>query len=245
MLQQTPRTPNLTHIQIRIVNGSMDTSPSPSTLYSLSFFLALCVTLFVAATLRLLTLLPNRRSKPQSLCKRPLATRILVVLGSGGHTAEMFRLLKDLDPRKYTHRTYVVSSGDAFSAQRAIEFERRLEKREKERDRDLQRAVSGENVTHASPSAHKRAASRAGQEAMKSLCVGPNHFNISFVPRARKIHQSLLTTPFSCLRTLFSALTILHPSPPTRNANDPYQAAAHDLPDLIITNGPATSSTLR
>ncbi|KAL3463205.1 oligosaccharide biosynthesis protein Alg14 like-domain-containing protein [Aspergillus heterothallicus] len=53
---------------------------------------------------------------------------LLVVLGSGGHTAEMFSMLRriKLDPAKYTYRTYVVSSGDNFSATKASEFESTL-----------------------------------------------------------------------------------------------------------------------
>ncbi|KAL2808728.1 glycosyltransferase family protein [Aspergillus granulosus] len=53
---------------------------------------------------------------------------LLVVLGSGGHTAEMFSMLRriKLDPTKYTYRTYVVSSGDNFSATKAFDFESTL-----------------------------------------------------------------------------------------------------------------------
>ncbi|OGE57634.1 hypothetical protein PENARI_c001G09823 [Penicillium arizonense] len=48
---------------------------------------------------------------------------LLVVLGSGGHTAEMFYMLSRMDMKRYTYRTYVVSSGDNFSAGKAKEFE--------------------------------------------------------------------------------------------------------------------------
>lgn len=60
-------------------------------------------------------------------------THLLIVLGSGGHTAEMIAMLeravneKDesrrLDWRDYTYHTWVAGSGDAFSAQRARDFE--------------------------------------------------------------------------------------------------------------------------
>lgn len=54
-------------------------------------------------------------------------------------------------------------------------------------------------------------------------------YDIKAVPRARKIHQSLLTTPFSSLRTLLACIPLLlYPSPP----------------DLILTNGPATATIL-
>ena len=54
---------------------------------------------------------------------------LLVILGSGGHTAEMLTILRRLPllAQKYTHRTYVVSSGDGFSAE-AVEFEESLDR---------------------------------------------------------------------------------------------------------------------
>ncbi|KAF3491853.1 glycosyltransferase family protein [Arthroderma uncinatum] len=58
---------------------------------------------------------------------RPI--HLLVVLGSGGHTEEMLSMLRhaQLDPACYARRTYVVSSGDSFSARKAVEFEKSLE----------------------------------------------------------------------------------------------------------------------
>lgn len=59
-------------------------------------------------------------------------THLLIVLGSGGHTAEMLAMLTravtspqptQLDWRDFSHRTWVISEGDALSASRAQEFE--------------------------------------------------------------------------------------------------------------------------
>lgn len=200
--------------------------PLPS-LYTLSFLLALLTTLLVAASLRLLAILSPQRNPPRRV---PTATRILVVLGSGGHTHEMFRLLRDLDTRKYTHRTYVVGSGDAFSARRAVEFERGLEGRRKD-------AESGNGVG-------------VGKDVdgwnKRKHHIGPEHYDIRILPRARKIHQSILTTPFTCLVTLLSSFPILLSPPPDtpRSASTPSTSAATHLPSLIITNGPATSVIL-
>ena len=55
---------------------------------------------------------PTRRRKRT----RPVST--LVVLGSGGHTTEMIRLLTFLDVRKYSPLTYVVATTDTTSLQR-------------------------------------------------------------------------------------------------------------------------------
>jgi beta-1,4-N-acetylglucosaminyltransferase len=208
--------------------------PPLSSLYSISFALALLATLIVVATLRLLAILPNARVKPPQWRKRPLATRVLIVLGSGGHTHEMFYLLRSLDTRKYTHRTYVVSSGDAFSAQRAVEFEKKLEDREAE----LRKEKDKEDV----PVVALNGNTLDKDTIERPACVGPEHYTLSTIPRARKIHQPLLTTPLSCLSTLYSSFAPLLSAPksPPHNTS-PYDRAATDLPDLIITNGPATA----
>lgn len=149
----------------------------------------------------------------------------------------MFYLLRDLDTRKYTHRTYVVSSGDAFSAQRAVEFEKVLEKREKTSERTFseEKEADGQNAGKA----------KGNQE--RPACIGPDHYNIATVPRARRIHQPLLTTPISslwCLWRCFRPLLSAPPLLPDQAPQDPYESAAADLPDMIITNGPATAVIL-
>lgn len=210
-----------------------------ASLYTLSFALAILVTLFVAASLRLLAILPNARAPNTRLRARPNSARILVVLGSGGHTHEMFALLRDLDTRKYAHRTYVVSSGDAFSAQRAVAFEKALE--DKAAAAAAAQRGSGQVAENAAPqmmALNGRArANTAGREE-RPYCVGPEHYSIATIPRARRIHQPLHTTPFSALKSLLAALGPL--------LSTPKSAAARgsDLPDLIVTNGPATAVIL-
>lgn len=214
-------------------------APQVSALYTASFIFASLITLVVCASLRLLAILPRGPSQPGSLRRRPVATRLVIVLGSGGHTHEMFHLLRDLDTRKYTHRTYMVSSGDAFSAGRAAEFERELEQKEKQRRKEEEidelyaQAMAG----------GKEDKSGGSEERQSQTCTGPDSFNITTLPRARKIHQPLLTTPISSLYTLLSTFAPLLSSPPllpNQPPQTPYEAAAQDLPDLIISNGPGT-----
>ncbi|KAF1976114.1 Alg14-domain-containing protein [Bimuria novae-zelandiae CBS 107.79] len=177
--------------------------PACPALYTTTFLLATLATLLVAATLRLLTILPHTRSTPPPPRRRPgTLTRVLIVLGSGGHTHEMLALLRDLDPRRYTHRTWVVSSGDAFSASRAVAFETALAEKA---SRD-----TGE-----------------GKEEAGRWHVGPQYYTVVEIPRARRVHQSLLTTPVSAVHTLLRSLTLLYRS--------------EGLPDLILTNGPGTA----
>lgn len=212
-------------------------APPPSTLYTLSFALALLVTLLLGASLRLLAILPNARPAQSHLRNRPPTARVLVVLGSGGHTHEMLALLRDLDTRKYTHRTYVVSSGDAFSSSRAAAFEKRLE----DRAAAAQRSATHETGATAVPQIAQKGKTRARADTAtareRPFCVGPEHYSIATVPRARRIHQPLYTTPFSALQTLLAAFVPLLSRP--RRA-----ARGAELPDLIVTNGPATAVVL-
>jgi beta-1,4-N-acetylglucosaminyltransferase len=161
----------------------------------------------------------------------------------------MLSLLRTLDPFSYTHRSYLISSGDDFSAQKAIEFESHL----------LEQVKKG-----------RREAGRKDDEeawGVKGCFYGS--YDLAFVLRARKIHQSLLTTPFSALRCLIACFSVLRspnlpPSsvafpplpPPTRSYPPPNRLAQqpqeipersptqHTYPHLILTNGPATATTL-
>ena len=68
-------------------------------------------------------------------------------------------------------------------------------------------------------------------------------YDIARVPRARKIHQPLLTTPLSSLRCLIACLFVLRCPSQNPSASRPLQQS-FSYPDLIITNGPATSVIL-
>jgi beta-1,4-N-acetylglucosaminyltransferase len=140
------------------------------------------------------------REKPASTSIRPRPSRtnpthLLVILGSGGHTAEMLTMLRRLPSlaQKYTYRTYVVSSGDSFSAQKAVEFE----------------------------------------GSLRADGVGEGAFDVLTVRRARRVHQSLLTTPLSTIQCLWDCIRVLR-------GTYPQQQDRHGYPDLILTNGPGT-----
>ena len=55
--------------------------------------------------------------------KRTSPGRTLIVLGSGGHTAEMLRLLGGMNLRNYSPRVYVVAEGDKMSVDKVEKFE--------------------------------------------------------------------------------------------------------------------------
>ena len=209
-------------------------APAPAQLYTTSFLLALLTTLLVACTLRLLAILPATRTRPPQQRPRTAPARLLVVLGSGGHTHEMLSLLRNLDALRYARRTWVVSSGDSFSASRAAALERGLE----ERMREERRKGGGEgrrqgrararapSLTSAAERGAFDADARADLDGdAAAACVGPEAYTLATIPRARNIHQPLYTVPLSALRTLLAAFApLLSPAPPA----------------LILTNGPAT-----
>ncbi|KAF7116370.1 hypothetical protein CNMCM5793_004614 [Aspergillus hiratsukae] len=172
-------------------------------------FAAICGTIALMLCIRALSISQN--SKVPKWRRKNSPTHLLVVLGSGGHTAEMFSMLRRmrLDPSTYTHRTYVVSSGDDFSAARAVEFETEWLKQNS-----------------------KLSFSANGSDSAES-------YTIVTVPRARRVHQSYLTAPLSTLQCFYACLLVLrgcHPEQksPLLRTNSPY-------PDVILTNGPATA----
>jgi len=92
---------------------------------SIAVLLLTAITTVTAiCVVRLLWILPLFRRPPPA--KRKSSAKLVIVLGSGGHTAEMLRLVDSLDFNKYTRRLYMVSSGDTLSAGKAREFELRI-----------------------------------------------------------------------------------------------------------------------
>ena len=183
-----------------------------------SYWRAVLVTLalvIVPAAIRLHNVLAPDREKPAQLSEDPKTSHILIVLGSGGHTAEMLAMLeraiteKDdklrLDWKKFTHRTWVTGAGDDLSASRAKEFEA---------------GAIGIALEDA--------------KAEKAEDVDTGSSVIVAVPRAREIHQSAWTAPVSCLRCLMACCVVLLQ----------LGQRGRDLPDIILCNGPATATVL-
>lgn len=109
-----------------------------------------------------------------------------------------------LDPNIYTFRTYIVTSGDSFSASKAAEFEAAL---------------------HAQ---YRTSEHKQNQD-----------YEIITVPRARRVHQSYLTAPFSTIQCFWACLQVLRGRHPDQRHSKRDVTSPH--PDLILTNGPATA----
>ncbi|GAA97459.1 glycosyltransferase family 1 protein [Mixia osmundae IAM 14324] len=116
-----------------------------------------------------------------------------IFLGSGGHTAEMFRLISTLDTARFPRRRYVISSGDTISPIKVRQYE--------------------QNVA---PS------------------VKPQVYDISLVPRARRVHQSFLTAPLSTYRCFQACVKLLWSTSPYDNST------RRPFADLMLMNGPGS-----
>lgn len=138
-------------------------------------------------------------------------THLCVVLGSGGHTAEMLAMLRNYPNllKDYTYRTYIVSAGDDFSAIKADEFEKEL--------------ASSDDASEVRPS-------------IPDQLPPPKTYDIITITRARRVHQSIFTTPSTVLLCLRDCLKVLRGIHKAQN----HAGSAHTSPDLILTNGPGT-----
>jgi beta-1,4-N-acetylglucosaminyltransferase len=95
----------------------------------------------------------------------------------------MLSILRSLDTTRYTPRTYVVSSGDQFSATKAKQFEETLK----------------QTQAHGAHNGHTKSLSTEVRQDYEIVTVG----------RAREIHQPLYTTPVTALQCLWSCILLL------------------------------------
>ncbi|KAK4141157.1 glycosyltransferase [Dichotomopilus funicola] len=144
------------------------------------------------------------------------AVYYLYILGSGGHTSEMLETIRrKFIPQTNAHRRYLVSHGDDDSLRRVAQLETRIF-----------------NCLRPSPNPDLTPAQN------EEIITPAGTHDAFLIPRARRVHQPLLTAPFSSLRTAIHAINAL-----TREPNDRPASRYHahfKYPHVIITNGPAT-----
>ncbi|MEW5307780.1 MAG: hypothetical protein WDW36_010156 [Sanguina aurantia] len=109
------------------------------------------------------------------------SARTLIVLGSGGHTAEMLMMLGALDQSKYSPRVYVVAATDAMSQKKA---------------EGKEHTWAGGGSADSKTSAHQAANSH-------------QHFHVRSIPRSREVGQSYLTSVLTTLRSLVFAASLV------------------------------------
>jgi len=132
----------------------------------------------------------------------------------------MLSLLTNLSPSTYTHRSYIISSGDDFSAQKAEEFEASLAKKQ-----DTESRTMGSGRSHGAAAVGKDDEERNADGEQREE---KKPYSIHTIPRARQIHQPLPTLPLTLPPSFLSSLSLL----------------AHHPPTLILTNGPGTALLL-
>ena len=180
---------------------------------------SLVLFLLLAVPLAALILLHVRRTllprRPPSSRSRGQSSHLLVVLGSGGHTTEMLLILGTiLEPN---------------SLPLASTFRHYI--------------VSTGDIrsVRAAAAFEAEMESRAQEKGWEYA----KWWAVSEVPRARKIHQSLLSAPWSCLQCLWACVKLLRTQPHKSSSTTALQEGVNSsYPDLILTNGPATSCIL-
>ncbi|KAL1404104.1 hypothetical protein pipiens_019063 [Culex pipiens pipiens] len=65
----------------------------------------------------------NASAGLQGVLKRKGPARTMIVMGSGGHTAEMLQIVERLDFARYTPRQYVIAAADKTSVVKVIDVE--------------------------------------------------------------------------------------------------------------------------
>ncbi|KAK0674409.1 hypothetical protein QBC41DRAFT_297499 [Cercophora samala] len=137
----------------------------------------------------------------------------LFVLGSGGHTTEMFETIKNsFLPSPGQHRRYVITSGDGDSLRRLLGLESFLDW-----------ASLGSLAS--------------SSEAFVRARVGTR--DTFTIPRARRVHQPLWTAPFTSLMAGVQAVKAITTVPGQRAGNK-EEREGYRWPHVIVTNGPGT-----
>ena len=130
----------------------------------------------------------------------------------GGHTTEALALVSTIDPKKYCHRQYIISEGDHLSAQKA---------------KALESSIAQVGATAECSSYYSLNRLQAS--------YGTRSYSILTIPRARRVHQSLLTTPASSIVSLFTCIYHITIKPNLR-----FQESRSGFADVLILNGPGT-----
>lgn len=159
-------------------------------LYVLSSAVLLIV-LLALRTIQTLLCTHSRRNWPAPRDSRKKTQNetatIALFLGSGGHTAEMLRIISAVGWKRYTKRIYIIAQGDTISVAKAIAHEKE---------------------------------------------IGEGAFEIIYIPRARHVHQSYLTAPFTTIQSLLTCLWKI--------TLEPMLSKERIIADVLVTNGPGT-----
>lgn len=93
-----------------------------STIYRAVFYLSFC--LFVIFCMRCVYLILTLNNRCFSAYSKKNKFKTIIVIGSGGHTTEILRIIKHLNPHQFTPRIYAVADSDDKSINKIIETEK-------------------------------------------------------------------------------------------------------------------------
>jgi beta-1,4-N-acetylglucosaminyltransferase len=167
-----------------------------SWLYWLSILVPLAI---VASLARLIAIIPwNKRPMPRR-SDQSAKVKTMIVLGSGGHTAEMLKLVGTIDLDRYTPRCYVVAATDHHSQTKMRQFE----------STNTNNSSIASTVTSTATSA----TSKKGKEEATKRKDGdkelPDDVSCFIIPRSREVGQSYVSSVWTTLVALRTALTIV------------------------------------
>ncbi|XP_029035181.1 UDP-N-acetylglucosamine transferase subunit ALG14 homolog [Osmia bicornis bicornis] len=89
-------------------------------MYSVYIFILICSA--IIARICFMRLFTYKTEQRKVACIKPVKT--MIILGSGGHTAEMIRIFKYLDFKNYTPRIYVYADTDIMSMEKIKSLEK-------------------------------------------------------------------------------------------------------------------------
>lgn len=125
----------------------------------------------------------------------------------------MMRLVAHLDWKRFSRRIWIISSGDTLSETKALAFEK---------------SIGTGEVSVVSTGYQSRKFKRAHRT------VDRLQFRLLRIPRARRVHQSYLTSPFSTLYSLAFCLWHIAIAPMLATSGRKVFA------DLVLLNGPGS-----
>lgn len=115
---------------------------------------------------------------------------VMAIVGSGGHTSEILRLLSGLHANRYYPRSYVIAETDSSSEAKIVAFE------------GASNAAGDADPTNANDFPRENVNSSRGS------------YSILKIPRSREVGQSWLSTVFTSVFSLFHSIPLVVQSHP-------------------------------
>lgn len=148
-------------------------------MWNFSLAAAFLITITIIITIVIVTRRMRKNQRTNELRRRIKPSRTLAVLGSGGHTTEMIRLLSSLNKENFKPVYYVVASTDTTSLDRLY------------------------SICQSKGDANNRDANNS-----RNL-EKPHHNEVFKIPRAREVGQSYFTSIFTALLSIVSSAHII------------------------------------